>query len=912
MKQLLLLFCVFIASTSSAQNNNTDYNAAIHKLQAKAVAVAKQEQDSAYFYLKTSIALSTQEKQWDHVMDAYFETYNIAFFHNNLDQRKGTLHTIDSLYQKQIDYFKKTDLSLRYHNHINYYYAFHYFRLNNYKLAKKHFQNIIDATENNADTIIKLNKSFLSVSYSYIAKMHTDEGQYALSKALYQKNIRLIKRIDSTNQDLLFSNFNLLAEVLKKEKKHKASNAYFLKSFRYYSAKDSPNTIMSSCFNIAENYIALSKIDSARFYLKHAKAYLDENHIYNTNYHELYSKIYSKENNYPEALTELQQLISFYKNKADRTTNKSLHLANGYKKIGALQLKFNTPVPALKHLDSAITLFTSDTIKSSINAIHLLTTLQLKADGLNRVSSYESTIKTVDFAITILDEIRPEFRNNTDKLFLIENAYPLYETGLQAAFALYSKHNDNHYIDKAFKYAEKSKSALLLEGLLSAKATEYANIPESVIEEEYHIKNNITALEKKLNTNRSESLEDELFNLKNTHRVFIERLEGKFPEYYNLKYNSQTLSIEGTQHMLKANTMLISYFYGEHAIYTLAISKNKKQFLKKPLSAEFTATINTAFRMLGDPKSEVIELKKRLISLHESIIKPINHLESQIIISPDGVLNYIPFAALVDENSEFLISKHAISYINSATLLQELQRKKENNGHMLAFAPAFNDNTKLLPLPNTIKEAENCLIHFKGELLIQDKASLLNFQAKSGNYSILHLATHAVFNDSSPEFSYLAFTPSVSSPYLLYTKDLYNLKLNADLVTLSACESGMGTLHRGEGLMSLARGFYFSGSNAIMSTLWKINDNSTAVVMDHFYSNLSKRHSKSHALQKAQLSFLKANKDTPLSHPYYWSAFIISGHTEALQTPTNYNLYILAITTILLLLLFIKFRKKLT
>src|SRR5690606_3182575 len=101
--------------------------------------------------------------------------------------------------------------------------------------------------------------------------------------------------------------------------------------------------------------------------------------------------------------------------------------------------------------------------------------------------------------------------------------------------------------------------------------------------------------------------------------------------------------------------------------------------------------------------------------------------------------------------------------------------------------------------------------------------SLLNFQAKSGNYSILHLATHAVFNDGSPEFSYLAFTPSVSTPYLLYTKDLYNLKLNADLVTLSACESGMGTLHRGEGLMSLARGFYFSGSNAIMSTLWKIN-----------------------------------------------------------------------------------------
>ncbi len=125
---------------------------------------------------------------------------------------------------------------------------------------------------------------------------------------------------------------------------------------------------------------------------------------------------------------------------------------------------------------------------------------------------------------------------------------------------------------------------------------------------------------------------------------------------------------------------------------------------------------------------------------------------------------------------------------------------------------------------------------------------------------------------------------------------------------LSACESGIGDLKCGEGLLSLARGFYFSGAQSISSTLWKINDASSAALMSDFYKNLSKGQPKDLALQQAKLTFVKQNKDNALSHPYYWSAFVISGNTEPL-TSTHYWLWIIA-GILLIVILGILLKKK--
>lgn len=907
MKYILSFICLISFQVSLSQQSSQASEKTIKKLSNKAINIATSNQDSAYYYFKQSIKVAAINKHWNYVMDNYFEIYNTAFYHNNFTKRQSTLFTIDSLYNSQQNYFNTLENSLKYKNHINFYYGFYYYRLNNYEAAKNRFQKIIDNTANADNSQLLKNKTFLSVAYSYVAKMNTDEGKYALSKALYDKNIRFLKTIDSTNNDLIYSNYNLLAEVLKKENKHKQSNSYFLKFLNYYDNKGGSNNIMSSCFNIAKNYIQLKKIDSAKFYLKKAKQYLDINHMYNVNYYKLYSEIYDNENNYEKALNELNKALDFYKKKATRSYKNNQYIAITNSDIGELHQKYDDPNKAINHYNIAINLFQNDSIKSSINQINLLKTLKLKAITLNNLNNPIETINTVNYAISILDKLRPTFRYNDDKLFFIENAFPLFESGIEACFALDSKNNNNIYIDQAFLYAEKSKSVLLLEALLSSKATNYANIPKNIIEEGDVLKYKITTLEKKLNVNKTETLKEELTNLKLEHTNYIKRLESNYKNYFNLKYNSKGISLIKTQQLLSKKDMLISYFYGEKAIYAFGITKNTKQLKRITLDYNFNDSLKLTYKMLSNPKSNLKLLKKNLESLHDKIVAPINKLNQNLIIVADGLLNYIPFAALIDKKSNYLLEKHNISYINSATLLQQLQAKKSNNGKLLAFAPSFN-NSNLLELPNNLKEAKDCADYFKGQVLSHDNATLQNFNTKSTNYSILHLATHAVFNDEAPEFSFLAFTTKNKQNGYLYTKDLYNLKLNANLVTLSACESGIGDLKRGEGLLSLARGFYFSGAQSISSTLWKINDASSAVLMSGFYKNLSKGQPKDLALQQAKLTFVQQNKDNALSHPYYWSAFVISGNTEPL-TSTHYWLWIIA-GILLIVILGILLKKK--
>ena len=268
-------------------------------------------------------------------------------------------------------------------------------------------------------------------------------------------------------------------------------------------------------------------------------------------------------------------------------------------------------------------------------------------------------------------------------------------------------------------------------------------------------------------------------------------------------------------------------------------------------------------------------------------------------------MNYIPFSSFsTNGRAKYVIENHAISYVNSATLFKQLSEKEGINNKVLAFAPSFDAsiNANLMPLPNNQTEAEDILNYFSGKTLTNTQATLQNFNTESEHYGLLHFATHAILNDETPEYSYLAFQPNNTNSNLLYVSDLYNLNLNTNLVTLSACESGIGNLKRGEGFLSLARGFYFGGASSISSTLWKINDGSTLKIMDAFYKNLSEGNSKSLALQQAQVSFLNENSQNALVHPYYWSGFIISGNTSAIATTNNWLWYV-AIGVVLLLII---------
>ena len=905
MKYIFLIFTVFSFCRLNAQSNS--YIQEIEILNQKANQKIFQ-QDSAYYYLNQVNKIASQNNDWKNVAESLIYTNIVASYHFNLDKIKTTLIDIDSLLNKHKEYLDSIPENLEIKNYILYNKGDYYLKINNHNKSKKAFEEIIQTNEKLPDSLLSENNlSLLSVAYSYIAKMHSQEGKYDLAKQYYNRNIRFISEKIPGNEDLLYSNYSLLAEVFRKENEFKKSNDYFSRTLKFHLKKGNKNSILANTFNIAQNYISLSQIDSANYYLDIAKNNLGENHVFTSNYHQIKAEAYQKKKNYELASEEFEKSLHFLLDKSNNKKQQDIALA--YNKIGLLHLENNHPNKALENYNLGLAHLlekNSDSqLKNNYRLINntygtpLLKILKNKSTVLNTFSSIEQfkeTLKTVDLSVKTLDSLKPTFKSESDKLLLIEEAFPLFESGLEASYNLYSSTNDEKFIDKAFHYAEKSKSVLLLESLLSTKATKFGRIPENLLETEKKLKSQISYLEKQINQSKGDIIifEDDLFKIKNEYRTLIDTIETKYKSYYNLKYNTQVISIIEVQDLLEKDEMLVSYFYGNTNIYAINLTKSSKHIEQIKIDSLFSKKIKTIYEMLNNPNSDVQILANLTNELYNSLIK--SSLEeanqkNKLIVITDGLLNYIPFGCLNTDPTgiNYLIEKKSISYAHSATLFAELKQRKSSNNNLLAFAPSFNNNlnsaseksNELLPLPNNVKEIEQILTHFNGNSFINERASLKNFTTEISNHGIIHLATHAILNDESPEYSYFAFTYQKNEENLLFVSDLYNMQFDANLITLSACETGIGDLKKGEGFISLSRGFFYGGASSIINTIWKVNDASSSVLMNNFYKYLSKGNSKNIALQKTKLDFLKINKQNALAHPYYWSGFVLTGNSNA-------------------------------
>ena len=914
---LLILFSI----TAFAQK--ASYDTQMDDLFSKAYEHLYVNKDSAYHYFNEIEVLANKNQDWATVFEALISSNRNAGAFYDLDKLSGNLNRLDSLFLKHKPYLDTLPEKRLYVNSLLYDKGNYYFQLNNYRSSRQTFGQIIDSLEPLPNTEMDEELiDLLSVSYSFIAKMYTDEGKYELAQQYYDKNIRYILQKKPNDLASLNTNYSLLAELYGKKGQYENSNAYFKKALGFY-LKDQTgiNGIIATAHNLSENYLALSKTDSAQYYLKLAKNYLNETHHFASYHHRVQAKLEQKMNNYELALKELNFALHLEKEKWKNAKNESIAII--YNEIGMLQAAFGQYVSAVANYNLGLEQV-EDFDSRGTSTLKLLKNKSVSLNKLGNNDNYKATMETVNLGIKTLDTLKPSFRSKADQLFLIEDAFPLFESGLEAAYQLYASTSDDSLIDLAFRYSEKSKSVLLLEALLEAKATQFANIPNDVLERESELKSEITYLEKQIKNSETDQSDqkDALFILKEEYRQLVQKLEVDYKSYYDLKYNTTTVSLEVSQKSLSKHQLLISYFYGNKAIYAIALNRGKKEMFRIPIDADLEANIKKVYQMLSDPKSDVIALGNATYSIYELLLKPILNSGDQkkLIIIPDGLLNYLPFSALNTSPGgiRYLAENHAIGYVNSATLLSELEERQPKEHTILAFAPSFDgtvsvsnpDRGKLLPLPNNKKEVEQILTSFHGRAYIDGEASLSNFKSQLASFGMVHLATHAIFDDTAPEYSYLAFAQNGNAAEdLLYVADLYNLQLDADLVTLSACESGIGDLKRGEGFLSLARGFFYSGAASIASTLWKINDASTTTLMTSFYKNLSKGEAKDVALQNAQIEFLDNNRDNALSHPYFWSAFVISGNTLALSLPYNWIWFIL-VTLVVLVSGFLYFKTK--
>lgn len=911
-RNITILFFIF----SSASIMGQHYEERMTELETKAYNHFYSNKDSTYFYYSKMHQLAIEEEDYITAINNLNDLCVAAGIHFDLNKIESSIDQLDKLIKESksaLDTLSdKGDAQKNYflYNKGNFYYS-----LENYESAQQYFDAIITNISEKPDfTTIPDDVSFLSICYSFIAQMNSLQGKFKVADEYYQKNIRLYENHIPADLEGLYKVYNLYAQSLYSQKKYVDAKKYWSITFSHIEknyTENNRNSIITTGLSLATLYKDIVQIDSAMYYFDAINKYRIKDDPLSDLFLSVQGEIQIAKHEFNEAMYSFEDALKV-SSPSDRPRMR--------KKIGDLYTQMEQPNQAIKNYQFALQELSTDFDSNDFSKNPepskikqkqlLLGILSAKAKSLSvqkNNTDNQLSIEAVDLAIKTLDILKPTFKNYSDKLLLIEEAFPLLETGIETIYQTYLTEQNNILIDKAFHYSEKSKAVILLDALLGVRATKFAKIPEDLLDQEKGLKSRISYITKNLNnssnTEESNEIEDELFSLQQEYTILVSTIEKNHPDYYGLRFNTEVASLSAVQKILLPSELLISYFYGNEAIYAIAVDNASKQIHRIPLDTSLEKSIKQMHQMLADFKSDATALGKISYQLYQDLIRPFMTSEEKkkLIIIPDGLLNYIPFGALnTNKNGlSYLMESHVISYSNSATLYAQLEERDKKNGGLLAFAPMFSgeqievnpNRDKLLPLPHNKREVDQILKSFSGQSYVNENASLQNFTSQLSNYSMLHLATHAVFDDTAPEYSYLAFSSKGTEENLLYVSDLYNLQIDADLVTLSACESGVGELKRGEGFLSLARGFFYSGASSIASTLWKVNDASTANLMDAFYRNLSDGNNKDEALQKAKKSFLETNRQNGLSHPYYWSGFIISGNTAALTSP-NYIMWV--------------------
>jgi CHAT domain-containing protein len=273
----------------------------------------------------------------------------------------------------------------------------------------------------------------------------------------------------------------------------------------------------------------------------------------------------------------------------------------------------------------------------------------------------------------------------------------------------------------------------------------------------------------------------------------------------------------------------------------------------------------------------------------------LGHLPFETFLMEQAPQNFTDYKQL-----HFLINDYHISYNYSATLWKENLEAPapENNGQILAMAANYKINTdsslkelrlptdqrlrtNLKPLPAAIKEVEALQEEFKGFFAFDSLASEKTVKEKASDFAILHFATHGILNEKRPVLSSLAFTEDNDSTESNFWQahEISKMELNANLVVLSACETGYGRFETGNGIASLSRAFMYAGASSLIVSLWQVNDLATSEIMKRLYYNLARGMKKDEALRYAKLDYMKSAKGIA-AHPAFWSPFIQMGNTR--------------------------------
>ncbi|MDX2246725.1 MAG: CHAT domain-containing protein [Bacteroidia bacterium] len=534
-------------------------------------------------------------------------------------------------------------------------------------------------------------------------------------------------------------------------------------------------------------------------------------------------------------------------------------------------------------------------------------------------------------ATRLIPRIYREFQNEDSRLFMAGQAVHTYEQAIALTLELARHTSDKRHLETAFYLAEQNKAALLYFALSEAEKIKSLGLPDSLTERENLIKTELAFYQEKIfeesrktigqNSEKLIRWKEKIFHLEEETRIFKKVLETHYPQYYQLKYPQEEITVSEVRKLLPKGAAWLEYFCGESATYAFKITDNEIQVEKILGRDSLDHWINAMREGIyqnwthkNDSTGEFSALDFQYIiharKLYQNLIAPFEKngakLPRELIIVPDDILGYLPFDALLTAPTTrsqrfrqfpYMIRRFEISYAYSAALLQNLSpAQSDNPSKVKIFAlgpwtePRAGNSNGPPALLFSRDEISAITSLFQSTTLLGEDATRARFLARAKDFEMIHLSTHAQINDTDSRYSRITFAAdSDTLPDFLTVAEICNLRLRADMVVLSACETGVGSLQKGEGILSLARAFTYAGAKSIITTLWQVDDQATALIMKRFYRYLHSGYDKDVALRQAKLDYLE-NSDNRLAHPFFWAATLPSGNMKPLRTGSDYLL----------------------
>ncbi|MFM8517117.1 MAG: CHAT domain-containing protein [Nevskiaceae bacterium] len=481
-----------------------------------------------------------------------------------------------------------------------------------------------------------------------------------------------------------------------------------------------------------------------------------------------------------------------------------------------------------------------------------------KAMALGRVyvalGEFDKALERYREAVEVIERQRLSINTETNKIGFVGDKQAVYGRLVDALYRA-------GRVEQTFEYIERSKARALVDLLAAKKELKGASLAAITEADRLAIEQAPADMDALANSAQREA---------EAARLTAE-LRRNDPELASL-VTVTAVPIADIQSRLLANEVVLQYYLSGEQLFVGAVTKDAVS-MQRVAAGELAAKVRRLRVTIQEDEDEN-RTREYAKELHDILLGPVRPLAAgkSLLIVPHGVLHYLPFAALYD-GSDYLMQTTLTRFLPSASTIRFLRAPSgtQKDPVLVLANPDLQDPSLDLPFAET----EGKFIAQTmpaSEIFARAQASEEIFKARAPAFRMLHVASHGEFNGADALQSRLLLAKSGTEDGSLTVGDLYNIRLDADLVTLSACETGLGKVQTGDDVLGLTRGFLFAGSSNIVASQWKVDDQATGVLMQHFYANLSAGKPKREALRDAQRETRKA-----FAHPFYWAAFYLTG-----------------------------------